>query len=102
MPKQIKLIKIKSSKRNSLLKLVFTLLIIYFFVLFCSQQISINRLNRQQNNLENQITEQQVLNEDIEKQLTEESKLERVEKIARDELGYLKTNERLFIDASSN
>ena len=58
--------------------------IIYFIGILCNQQITIAQLNNKKENLKIQITQQQNLNKNIKNQMTNKSKLERVEKIARE------------------
>lgn len=101
MAKKIKLVKKGNFLYSKFVKCLLTVAVIYMFVLFCKQQITISRLSVEQSNSYSQIKEQQNINKDLKNQMSDSKKLQRIEKKAREELGYLKNNERLFIDASS-
>ena len=99
-------LKLKENKKrrikcNKFGRVVLCIVIIYLFGILCNQQITIAQLNNKKDALKSQIMTQQKNNEAIKSQMTDKSKLERVEKIAREKLGYMKSDERLFVDASS-
>ena len=87
--------------RNNFGRVVICAFLLYFFIILCNQQITISQLENKKSDLKAQITEQENYNKKIKSQMTTESKMERVEKIAREKLGYMKSNERLFVDSSS-
>lgn len=74
-------------------------LIVYMFYLFVAQQFDLARLSKAERMLDSQIAEAQRKH----KELTEEKEAAGtpayIERIARDKLGYMKPEEKVFIDA---
>ncbi|MBR3809089.1 MAG: septum formation initiator family protein [Clostridia bacterium] len=90
----------KNKKVNYLMTLVFTVaaaLAIYFAVSFFSAYKEINEKKEELANLQTQKEEQVQLNKDIEKTIKENDEAAIAEKYAR-ENGYVKTDERVYID----
>ena len=90
----------KNKKVNYLMTLVFTVaaaLAIYFAVSFFSSYKEINEKKEELANLQTQKEEQVQLNKDIEKTIKENDEAAIAEKYAR-ENGYVKTDERVYID----
>ena len=90
----------KNKKVNYLMTLVFTVaaaLAIYFAVSFFSAYKEINEKKEELSNLQTQKEEQVQLNKDIEKTIKENDEAAIAEKYAR-ENGYVKTDERVYID----
>lgn len=85
---------------NRLLTIVICLVIIGLSATMISQQITMSKLSAESENLSGKIQEQKEEKAKIDKQLEAPNELERVEQIARDQLGMLKSGERVFIDSS--
>lgn len=75
------------------------LLVMYMFGLFIAQQVNFARLSKEDKALSSQIAQAEQEN----KALTEEKEAARtpayMERVARDKLGYMKPEEKVFIDA---
>ncbi len=65
-----------------------------------SQQTAMSKLSAEEKNINAKIQEQQEEKARLEKQLEDTSELERIEQIAREQLGMLKPDERVFVDSS--
>ncbi|MBR4030579.1 MAG: septum formation initiator family protein [Clostridia bacterium] len=95
----------KSTKKrkvstNKLLTIVLCAAIAGLSVTMISQQVTMSKLSKETGTLEAKINEQKEEKAKIDKQLEAPNELERVEQIARDQLGMLKPGERVFIDSS--
>ncbi len=71
-------------------------------VILVKQQANINYYNNQISNLQSKIKEEEQLSEELQKKSTIYSSDYYVEKVARDELGLVMPDEKVFIDASAN
>lgn len=92
----------KRDKKNMIVMLVGGLVIIYFVYTLITQQIAINKKNQELENLQTQIAE---ANEESDKLKTEIENLsdpEYIEKIAREKLGLVRPNERVFVDSNKS
>lgn len=85
---------------NKLLTIVLCAAIAGLSATMISQQVTMSKLSKETGTLEAKINEQKEEKEKIDKQLEAPNELERVEQIARDQLGMLKPGERVFIDSS--
>ena len=85
---------------NRLLTVVICIAIAGLLVTMISQQITMSKLSAESETLSGKILEQKEEKAKIDKQLEAPNELERVEQIARDQLGMLKSGERVFIDSS--
>ena len=74
--------------------------LVYFCITFVQQQITISQLSEKEEIIKNEIQAQEKLNEEINFEMQSENEIKSVEKIARDKLGFLKKNERLFVDST--
>ncbi|MBE7049126.1 MAG: hypothetical protein E7393_07215 [Ruminococcaceae bacterium] len=74
-------------------------LIIYLCFLFFAQQFDFVRLSKESDSLEQQIEEAQREHEELEEQKEISGTQEYIERAARDKLGYMKPDEKVFIDA---
>ena len=97
-------VKKRTKKRkvstNKLLTIVLCATIAGLSVTMISQQVTMSKLSKETGTLEAKINEQKEEKAKIDKQLEAPNELERVEQIARDQLGMLKPGERVFIDSS--
>lgn len=73
---------------------------VYFCVAFVQQQITIGQLSDKADVIRNEIKTQKELKKEIETEMKSENEIKRAEKIAREKLGFLKENERLFVDSA--
>ncbi len=71
----------------------------YICYLFVAQQFDLSRLAKEGESLDVQITEQQRIHEELAEQKEASDSPEYVERVARDKLGYMKPEEKVFIDA---
>ncbi|MBQ7039178.1 MAG: cell division protein FtsL [Clostridia bacterium] len=94
---------VRKKKKKSGVNIV-TLALCFFIVLFgvsiISQQSTLSKLSAEKSDLEQKIAEQQDEQTKINKQLEAPNELDRVEQIAREQLGMLKPGERVFVDSS--
>lgn len=92
--------KTKTRKKSLMFFVLPVVIVVYFCVIFVQQQITISQLSDKAETIQAEIKAQEKLEKDIEYEMQSENELKRVEKIARDKLGFLKKNERLFVDSS--
>lgn len=85
---------------SNLITLVLCAAIIALAFTIISQQATISKLSAESDNLKQKIAEQEQEKVKIEEQLEAPNELERVEQIAREQLGMLKPGERVFVDSS--
>jgi len=71
-------------------------------VILIKQQSNINYYNNKISNLKSQIAAEEELSEDLKKKSAIYSSDYYIEKVARDELGLVMPDEKVFIDASAN
>ncbi|MBQ4517520.1 MAG: septum formation initiator family protein [Clostridia bacterium] len=74
-------------------------LVLYLFGLFIAQQFDFSRLAKEEQALEAQIAEEQRVQEELLKEKEAAGTPEYVERVAREKLGYMKPDEKVFIDA---
>ncbi len=92
--------KIKTRKHSVILAVLFCALVCYFVATLISLQMQVHA---QQNNLDNlKVQHQQQLDENAElgKLIEEGNESEYIEKIAREQYGYAKPDERVYYDSS--
>ncbi len=92
--------KTKTAKKNLIVLVIPLVVLVYFCITFVQQQITINQLSDKEKTIKTQIQAQEKLKKEISDEMQSENELKRIEKIARDKLGFLKKNERLFVDSS--
>ena len=85
---------------SNLITLVLCTAIIALTFTIISQQATISKLSKEGDTLEQKIAQQEQEKVKIEEQLEAPNELERVEQIAREQLGMLKPGERVFVDSS--
>lgn len=74
-------------------------LVLYICYLFIAQQFDLSRLSGQSKSLDKQIAEAQRTHEELSEQKEAADTPEYMERVARDKLGYMKPDEKVFIDA---
>ncbi len=74
-------------------------LLLYIFILFLSQQFNLSRLSKENDALDQQIAEAQIEHEQLKAQQEASQTDEYIERVAREKLGYMKPDEKVFIDA---
>lgn len=92
------------SKRNVPAKLVtriiVTVSVCFALVLYINQFSRIRSFDKQIKELDGQISEQEKINTELSDKYDVYSSKEYVEKIARDELGLMRANEKIYIDSN--
>lgn len=94
--------KSKGIRKFKLFHIIILGLVIYFFSIFIKQQIMINDLKEKKAFKEEEIRQLQNEIDKIAEKVQYNHSLEYVEKIARDELGMVKSGEIIFIDANQS
>lgn len=89
-------------KRRAVLYIAAALVIIYFCVMFISQQIAINEKNREIGELEDQIKSVEEEKKKLQDEIDNAESRETIENIARDELGLVYPDERKYIDRTAD
>ena len=95
MEKKKKKIDMRIFIKRSLL----SVLIAYLCFLFISQQFSFMRLSKEEKILDKQTASEQRKNEELTEQKEASGTPESIERVAREKLGYLRPDEKVFIDA---
>ena len=90
----------KTRKKSVMFLVLPMVMAVYFGVVFIQQQVTISQLSDRADAIRNEIKVQGELKKEIETEMKSENEIKRVEKIAREKLGFLKVNERLFVDSS--
>ena len=92
--------KTKTAKKSLMFLVLPMVLAVYFCVVIIQQQVTISQLSDKAGAIRNEIKVQSDLKKEIETEMKSENEIKRVEKIAREKLGFLKENERLFVDSA--
>ncbi len=74
-------------------------LVLYMCYLFLAQQFDLSRLGKENDVLDNQIAEAQAVHEDLSQEKENAETPEYIERVAREKLGYMKPEEKVFIDS---
>ena len=77
-------------------------IVFYFAYTLISQQISLNKKNDEIKALEGQVQTAKDEAKRLEEELNNLQDPEYIEKIARDKLGFVKPNERVFVDSNKS
>ena len=93
----------KTSKKNIDASLFFKRILliglaVYILITLVSQQAKLSRYNSEEKNLDIQIAQQEKLNKEKEHEKRLVGTDEYIERAAREQLGYTKKNEKVFID----
>jgi cell division protein FtsB len=92
---------LKKQKKSFLLKLAVCAFAVYIATTLLCQTIRIRESSAQLALLKDQVSDAQKKNAQTQR-LLNESNDKLMESVARDDLGYAKPNERIFVDASGN
>ena len=90
-----------NKQKLSLKKIVAVVAVCFAVVMFANQFSRINYYNGQIKNLESQIEEQKKIKKELSNRQDVYSSKEYVEKIARDTLGLVRANEKVYIDSNN-
>lgn len=91
----------KKRRKSLILKLAVCAFAVYIAATLVYQTMQIRKGTVELNTIKTQLTDQQKENADT-KRLLSESDEQFMENVAREDLGYAKPNERIFVDASGN
>ena len=89
------------TRKISVRKIVLLVVVCFVAVMFVNLFSRINYYNGQIKELEAQIAEQEKINEELSAQQNVYSSKEHVEKIARETLGLVRANEKVYIDSNN-
>ena len=88
-------------KRLAITAIIF-LLALYFIWTFISQQIMISKKNKEISELQMQIESIEAESQRLSKEVEDLNNPEYIEKIARERLGLVRPNERVFVDSNKS
>lgn len=83
------------------LKLGLLFLCVYLAVSFVCAQMEIAAKRQQLENISQQVAAQQAQNEEIQRTTQADDEASYMERVARDKLGYVRPDERIFIDGAN-
>lgn len=92
----------KTTSKKIVYAAVVTAVALYFVSTVVSQQISLSKQNKQIEELENKISEAQKESKDLKNQVDNLNNPEYIEKVARERLGLIRPNERIFVDSNKS
>ena len=95
MEKKRKKVNIKQFLTRGLL----CVLVLYLCGRFVAQQFDFSRENKKEELLDQQLAEEERIHEELTKEYEAAGTPEYIERVARDKLGYMKPDEKVFIDA---
>ena len=93
--------KKRNLRKVSFKKIISLVAICFVAVMFVNQFSRLNYYNGQIKELEGKISEQQEINDELSTRQNVYSSKEYVEKIARDTLGLVRANEKVYIDSNN-
>lgn len=76
--------------------------LIYFITTLITQQLSISRQNKRIEELQNRVSEAQQQAESLKSEVDNLNNPEYIERIAREQLGLVRPNERVFVDSNKS
>ena len=94
--------KASVNPKKALFFIAVSAFVIYFIFVMISQQLIINRKNKEIDALEEKITATTQQTEKLEQELENLNDPEYLEQVARERLGLVRPNERVFIDANKS
>ena len=92
--------KIKNRKHSIILAVLFCALVCYFVATLISLQSQVRAQEKNVDNLKNQYQQQLDDNSELQRLIEEGNESEYIEKIAREQYGYAKPDERVYYDSS--
>ena len=93
-------IKKKRKIKVDYLRVLLIIVLVYFSVTFVRQQLSINEYNVKLKSVKEDISETKAKIDELKEIETKVDDSEYIERIAREELGYVKPYEKIFIDVN--
>lgn len=93
-------IKKKRKIKVDYLRVILIIVLVYFSVTFVRQQLSINEYNVKLKSVKEDISETKAKIDELKDIETKVDDSEYIERIAREELGYVKPYEKIFIDVN--
>lgn len=94
--------KSKKKKRVNWIRLFLSLFILYALFIIADQQFTMHRLNKTKNEIIKDIEVSQMENEKLRDMLENVTDKEYIERMAREQLGLVKSDETVYIDQSSS
>ena len=94
--------KKKKTHGNIFLRIILSVLAAYSIVVLVDMQISQAQKRQELAEITNQVEQQRLLNKEMKRRLTSELDEGYIERRARDELGYVASDEKVFIDISGS
>lgn len=89
-------------KKKLAFYIVTGLALIYFIATLITQQLSISQQNRRIEELQSRVSEAQQQAESLKTEVDNLNNPEYIERIAREQLGLVRPNERVFIDSNKS
>lgn len=94
--------KIKNRKHSIILAVLFCALVCYFVATLISLQMQVRAQENNIEGLKNQYQQQIDENAELQQLIEEGNESDYIEKIAREQYGYAKPDERVYYDSSVN
>lgn len=91
-----------ANKKKLVSYIVIGLALIYFIGTLISQQLSISQQNRRIEELQGRVSEAQQQAESLQTEVDNLNNPEYIERIAREQLGLVRPNERVFVDSNKS
>ena len=94
----------KKRKTSLLLKIAICAFAVYMIAALINQQVQISEKSKELSEMQQQLEEQNIRNEELRRALSDgtEQNSEYLERYAREELGYAKPDERVFVNIAGN
>lgn len=99
------MMKMKTSrkrKKSIILELAVVAVAVYFVASYVQVQVQINQASQKCDEISAVYDEQQLENKELQRLLDSGSEEEYIERIAREQLGYVKPDEKVFYDVAGN
>ena len=94
--------KASVNPKKAIFLIIISAFVIYFIFVMINQQVIINKKNKEIDALEEKITATTQQTEKLEQELENLNDPEYLEQVAREKLGLVRPNERVFIDANKS
>lgn len=92
----------KKRKRSIILELAVVVVAVYFVASYVQIQVQINEASQKCDEVSAACDEQQMKNKELQRLLDSGSEEEYIERVAREQLGYVKPDEKVFYDVAGN
>lgn len=90
------------NRKRLILYIVIGFALVYFIATLITQQLSISRQNRRIEELQSRVSEAQQQAESLKNEVDNLNNPEYIERIAREQLGLVRPNERVFVDSNKS